>query len=192
MSEKISYQQNIIIEKINSHLQSKGLKQLSKEGVCNGLVLLYLYKGKQWLEHVFNLILHPPDNNLDNVDNKIDELVNSLNWFQDPANYIFDITQHDFDKSIEVIRNPTQVKIFKEYSIASVFKKAELAALLEALKAPATDKLIQIGNNIHAVGVIYRNNVFTLYNPNHNSIEQTFNSVGELVDALENGIIPGI
>jgi hypothetical protein len=46
----------VLLNKINVYLASQGRAKYSDAGFCNGLVSLYFFKGREWLEQLLQKI----------------------------------------------------------------------------------------------------------------------------------------
>lgn len=167
----INYHQNEIYKQLLAYVThtNGALPYDSANGLCSGLVAYALYCERHDLEADFT-------NELDYVLNWNPKEFSELGLLQDPImerfinNVTFlhfdhvlrhdeNVAQRDLEKSLELLDGHEH---FKANEITFVFNRGNLASLINTQALP--DRMIRIENGFHAIGLIYRDGVYKLYN----------------------------
>jgi hypothetical protein len=142
----MSYNQNAVINKLNTYLKDKNRKIKLDHGYCHGLTLLWLYKMSQgeeaWFYGVIKKMVDTPDDKLAEIEIDIEKFLAHIEWLQQPERYVPSIRQMDMDQSMEIP---------KELPLSSIFKPQELTPIIQAIFNP--DKMIAISGPDHTIGV---------------------------------------
>lgn len=185
--------QTKILEKLNQYLESKGLTEYDEDGFCNGLVALYLYQGKQWLETKLQLISNCDLNSLDDGEElAIEKFINMAFFLQYPRAYLPHLGQKDIAEAVNVVNSETSQDppLINLGVIPFLFDAQELATTIRHVVKE--NQLIALQSSDHVIGLTYRDNKYYLYDPNgdissslQNDLEIVCDTPEELVKKLQ-------
>lgn len=194
----MDYSQNLLIKKIQQYLDIKNphgyeLTFNLKDGICSGLVAYWLYsvandeEGRfvDKLEYALNWDVENFKKSTAKVDLKLEELINVIFLLHYPLAINNQIDQFNLDTVFPLLLNSNQPSILEpEFKITFIFNQPALNELLDLCVFP--NKMIRLGNGLHAIGLIYHDKKYCLYDPDCEHLIQYFDDVKSLAAVIFN------
>lgn len=174
--------QDVVISNINKYLAVKNKRNGSHrvynsytidQGLCSGLVAYWLYLMRTDEEGFFLHRLQYLTNWGEDAfvrsgkqrDEIIEQFLDNVLLLHEPNKVIGTAKQSDLDISFGLALGGTQEQIgAPEFSLSFIFNKAEIQKLIPSIASP--NKMVRLGSGLHVLGLMNKNNAYTLYDPN--------------------------
>lgn len=180
-----------LLEKIAIYysLKQQKMPYNSSSGLCNGLVIYWLYCKRsgiaaRWFDKDFAYALNWDRRQFDiekMQDPKMEHFLHAVMPLQHDHQLRHGITQEDLPNSLELILPDEYPQLAAaEFSTTFVFDYTALANILPLLALP--NKMLRIVNSFHAVALININGEYNFYNPT--STEVKLDSAADAAQAI--------
>lgn len=159
----LSYEQDQVIDVINSYLKSKERPLTLNYGYCHGISLLWLYKMSQGEEQWFydiikKIIKHKDKEEFSDIEMDIEKFIGHIEWLQNSKEYIKDIRQMDIDKILELP---------ERFPLSYVFNHRQfLATLGDVIE---NNKMVCLSGPTHTIGLFRREDKYHIFDPNYST-----------------------
>lgn len=178
--------QAVLMKRIELYLQQKDRDVKLAEGYCFALALLWGYQtllgtDKEFFDLVTKIAKW---NGVDDYETEFEKLFSRIEWLQ-RHHHISGIPLNLFDSALAMIDS---TGIQKEYTVAFMFKEAEIISTLEQV-LKNQDKVLLVGSHNHAVAIINRGGVLKFYDSNNPGRPHEFKTVAELVTNTRHGLL---
>lgn len=190
----MSYNQSHLIKQLNTYLVAKGEPPLEsmEKGLCAGLVSYWLYskangKEKEFFSRILQYIaewdVKKFKSSGQRIDLDLEEFLSTVLALQNPEQLVSTVTRTDLHYIFELLASQDQKKVNPaEFNLNFIFDRAELKNIIPQLAMP--NKMVRIGNSFHAIGLMFSNGVYTLYDPNDEKGPREFKDLNDLPDAI--------
>ncbi len=151
----MTYDQINVIQQLNHYLKSQKRSMVLTHGFCHGLTLLWLhhmsFHNENWFYHTIKKIIRGPLHE----DSDVEKFLNHMEWLQNPEKYVNGLRQMDMESTME-----KQI----ELRFSGIFSIKELKRVLKM--TIAENKMIVLSGSSHTIGVLQRDHIYYIYNPN--------------------------
>lgn len=159
-----TYNQDVLIDKINQYLKFQGRNWVLQHGYCHGLSLLWLYtmtEGREkWFYDAIKKIILCSDKTFRDVEIDIEKMLVQIEWLQNSSDYTTAVEQMDIERLFEVP---------EKFSLSYVFNQRELSSVLESVIQK--NKMMCLSGPGHSIGVYQRGDKYYIFDPNYDEGE---------------------
>jgi len=160
----MTYNQIVLIQKLNTYLKNNHRQMVLAPGYCHGLTLLWLFQMSQqkeaWFYATIKKIMMLSTEKNSFTDPAIEKFLAHIEWLQEPDQYMPTIRQLDMDQSMEI---PKALKF------SYIFHPDQLDPVLKLLLME--NKMLVISGPDHTVGVYQRNRTIYFFDANQEMLD---------------------
>lgn len=157
--------------------------QLDSNGVCNGLSGLFIKYTLENKTHTFFQLLDklselPPEYKT-GKDSVLDNFITQIETAYNTHEYQQNLLQSDIDKVLYANGKPFE----NEYNIGLITNQMHWEKILMDISKP--NRAYFVGSTKHAIGFVFKNNKYTLYDPNYKVHKKRFDNPKDLLSEIK-------